>query len=162
MPGKAYNKGMILDDIKNYAKQFDYVPLVENAGKLKKYKKFIVCGMGGSGIPGEILKNLADAMKLPVPVILVKDVIVPKLYIKNPLFVIISFSGETSETISALKSALNYKNKAGIAVITTGGKLEKKYFAKFKKPLIDIPNLILWAHNNFQQFLFYSNAIRRL
>ena len=42
--GRAYNRDMILDDIKNYAKQFDYEPKVENAAKLasgsKKHKKF--------------------------------------------------------------------------------------------------------------------------
>ena len=41
---------MILDDIKNYAKQFAYEPKVENAEKLgkKKFAKFVVAGMGGS------------------------------------------------------------------------------------------------------------------
>jgi DNA-directed RNA polymerase subunit beta len=35
----------------------------------------------------------------------------------------------------------------------TGGKLEKKYFAKFKKPLIDIPNLVDHQVKSYQWFL---------
>ena len=48
---------MINDDIKNYAKQFEYEPLVENAGKLKKLGKFVVVGMGGSHLAADILKT---------------------------------------------------------------------------------------------------------
>ncbi len=116
-------------NILNFLDQLSFDGLAcSNLERLRGIKKpdgIVICGMGGSDIPGEILKGLAEEIKLPVPVILVRDAIIPKLYVKNPLFVIISFSGGTLETISALKSALGHKNRAGIAVITTGGKLKK-------------------------------------
>ena len=48
---------MISQDIKNYATQFAYQPVLENAGKLKKkFSKFIVVGMGGSHLAADIIK----------------------------------------------------------------------------------------------------------
>ena len=49
---------MLPDDIKNYAKQFEYEPKVENTAKFgkKKFTKFIVAGMGGSHLAADILK----------------------------------------------------------------------------------------------------------
>lgn len=85
----------------------------------------VICGMGGSGIPGIILKKLAGELKLPVPVVSVRDHFLPRLFFKKPLFIIVSFSGETAETIANLKSALTHKSASGVGVVTAGGKLGK-------------------------------------
>ena len=42
--------------IKNFAKQFEYKPVIENASNLKKHGSFVVGGMGGSRLPALILK----------------------------------------------------------------------------------------------------------
>ncbi len=47
---------MLPQDIKDYAKQFAYEPVVENAGKLKRFSKFLIVGMGGSHLAADILK----------------------------------------------------------------------------------------------------------
>ncbi len=84
----------------------------------------VVCGMGGSGIPGTILKKLAGELGIPVPTVSVRDRTLPRLFFKKPLFIFVSFSGETAETIANLKSALAYKSGADVAIVTAGGKLK--------------------------------------
>ncbi|MGC9610899.1 MAG: SIS domain-containing protein [Minisyncoccia bacterium] len=84
----------------------------------------VVFGMGGSGIPGIILEKLADEMKIPVPVVAVRDDKLPRLFFKKPLFIAVSFSGETAETLKILNAVLKIKN-ASVAAITGGGKLKK-------------------------------------
>jgi glucose/mannose-6-phosphate isomerase len=90
----------------------------------KRPDGIVVCGMGGSGIPGLILEKLAGEIGLPVPVATVSDDRLPRLYFKRPLFIIVSFSGETAETIACLKEAMKFRGRAGIAAVTTGGKLK--------------------------------------
>jgi len=94
----------------------------ENMEKLegKRPDGIVVFGMGGSGIPGIILKKLEGELKIPVPVVAVRDGALPPLYFKRPLFVAVSFSGDTEETIAILKSALKRRERAGIAVVTSG------------------------------------------
>lgn len=113
-------------NILNFKRQLSFGGLsVFNLKKLagRKPDGVVVCGMGGSGLPGLILKKLAGELKLPVPVVIVRDGKLPPLYFKKPLFIVISFSGETAETLAVLNSALKLRNRAGIAVITSGGKL---------------------------------------
>lgn len=111
---------MILEDIKNYAKQFDYVPMVENAAKLKKYKKFIVCGMGGSHLAADILK----AWHPEVDIIVWSNYGLPLLTdaeLKERLVILSSYSGGTEETLEAFNAART--KRLSMAVIATRGKL---------------------------------------
>jgi glucose/mannose-6-phosphate isomerase len=106
------------DAIKNVNRQFDFKPKVENAGKLKKSKKFVVCGMGGSNIPALILKTIDPSLDIiawndyGLPV--VKDT-------KDRLVIIVSYSGNTEEALDSFKEAKRLKLKR--AVIATGGRL---------------------------------------
>lgn len=88
----------------------------------------VVAGMGGSGLPGTLLKELRGFLKLPLPVLLWKDYDLPAHPFKHPLVICISFSGETAETISAFHAARRAVHS--LAVIAGGGKLldlAKKY-----------------------------------
>jgi glucose/mannose-6-phosphate isomerase len=99
-----------------------------NLGKLKNSHPdaVIVCGMGGSGLVGDILRATAGEIGLPVPVLTVKHESLPATPFKRPLYVCVSFSGETSETLDCLKAALKAKAKAGVAVVTgQGGKMRR-------------------------------------
>jgi glucose/mannose-6-phosphate isomerase len=86
--------------------------------------------MGGSDIPGMILEKLSDEIKIPVPIVTVNDDKLPRLFFKKPLFIAVSFSGETAETLKTLSAAMRVKN-GFVAVVTGGGKL--KDLAKEKK-----------------------------
>src|SRR5262249_6537974 len=121
---KAYNKEMIQNDIKNYAKQFDYEPIVENAARLpggtKKYKKFIVCGMGGSHLAADILKTWHPELDI----IIWSNYGLPPLpdkELKERLIITSSYSGGTEETIDAFNAAR--AKRLTVAAIATHGKL---------------------------------------
>lgn len=80
----------------------------------------VITGLGGSGIGGKIATQLmADQLK--VPAVINNDYSLPKFVNENTLVIVSSFSGNTEETLEALKSA--QKANAEIACITSGGKL---------------------------------------
>ena len=117
---------MITDDIKNYAEQFKYEPEIKNAEKLRasdgpgSYDSYIIGGMGGSGLVAGVLR----ALKPELNIVAHHEYGLPRFLNtkdKKPLFVAISHSGNTEETIDFYVAATNIG--ADVAVITTGGKL---------------------------------------
>ena len=95
-----------------------------------KIKKIIICGMGGSAISGDIFK---DAFTGLLQVHVIKDynvgVITPET-----LFIAVSYSGNTEETLSALSQAMEFTDM--IAAVTSGGKL--KEIVKNDYPFINL------------------------
>jgi glucose/mannose-6-phosphate isomerase len=81
-------------------------------------ENIIICGMGGSAIPGEILATLR-----PLDVISHKSYNLPPQAQNNSLIICISYSGNTEETLSSFKLAV--EKKLPIISISTGGELEK-------------------------------------
>ncbi|PIN77694.1 bifunctional phosphoglucose/phosphomannose isomerase [Candidatus Woesearchaeota archaeon CG_4_10_14_0_2_um_filter_33_10] len=96
-------------------------------------KRIMVAGMGGSAVSGDILKAyLRDKIDVTVN----KDYSLPELAGKETLLFIVSYSGNTEETISAFRTA--QRKNMNMVVITTGGKLEE--LSKISKtPCIIIP-----------------------
>ena len=47
---------MIKEAIENFAEQFAYQPVIENKEKWQKFEKFLLVGMGGSHLQGDILR----------------------------------------------------------------------------------------------------------
>ena len=82
-----------------------------------KFDKVIFCGMGGSGLIFDILSSLIPDKQ----VIINKGYVLPK-NISNSLMIFNSASGDTIETLTALKTALKSKNK--IIAFSSGGKME--------------------------------------
>lgn len=98
---------------------------VEEALKiLKKIKirpfqdinKILVSGMGASAISADILAHFSN-----MPFFVVRDYYLPPFVDENTLFIAVSYSGNTEETISCYKEAI--KRKCKTLAITTGGKL---------------------------------------
>jgi glucose/mannose-6-phosphate isomerase len=86
----------------------------------KLLKNVCISGLGGSGIGGTIVSQLAaDNANLPINVN--KDYTIPAFVNESTLFIASSYSGNTEETLSALKLA--QEAGAEIACITSGGKL---------------------------------------
>ncbi len=86
----------------------------------------IVLGMGGSGLAGEILRAAGQSLGLRVPVFLWKEYDLPPAAstgLRRPLYVCISFSGNTEETLSGLRAALRLRTRATIGVVAGGGTL---------------------------------------
>ena len=103
----------------------------------KTYEKVIICGMGGSIIPGEILTFWQEVSGM-LPVFYVqRDYDLPSWVSKNDLVVCISWSGNTEETLSCYESAI--KSDVPVVSITTGGKLAE-LSEKNKTSSVIIPN----------------------
>ena len=79
--------------------------------------KIIISGMGGSGIVGNIFSELYDRK----PVTVVSDYGIPSFADEKTLFIAISYSGNTEETLSTVKMAREKGCK--IVAITSGGKI---------------------------------------
>ncbi len=100
-----------------------------------KPESIIVTGMGGSAIGGELLKDWAkDTLTIPVGVC--REYTLPACADKSTLTFIVSYSGETEETLSAFLDAI--KRNCMVVCISSGGTL--LYFAeKLSIPSIRIP-----------------------
>lgn len=104
--------------LKSLPKQFEYEPVIENAGKLKRKNKFVVGGMGGSHLAADILKAWKPELNLSTHY----DYGLPAYYDeKETLFIASSYSGNTEETLDFFASAA--EKKLALAAFGTGGRL---------------------------------------
>jgi glucose/mannose-6-phosphate isomerase len=79
-------------------------------------------GMGGSASAGDLVLDWLSN-KITVPAIVHRDPNLPRFVGSNTLFVALSYSGETGETIAAFREAR--KRGANLVAIGTGGKLQE-------------------------------------
>ena len=84
--------------------------------------RIIISGMGGSGIGGQILSSISDFEGF-ANITYWNNYNLPKWANKDCLVICVSYSGNTAETLSAAKKALDLG--CNLEVITTGGKLRK-------------------------------------
>ncbi len=87
---------------------------------LKHTRKVAVCGMGTCSIAGEIISDYMDGMK-GSPITVVKGVDLPKWVDSNTTVIVLSYSGNTKETINLYRAAV--RKKAQVVCITSGGLL---------------------------------------
>ncbi|MEM0007179.1 MAG: bifunctional phosphoglucose/phosphomannose isomerase [Candidatus Bathyarchaeia archaeon] len=100
-----------------------------------KPRSIIVAGMGGSAIGGELLKDWAND-KLTIPVEVCREYTLPAHADKRTLTFIVSYSGETEETLSVFLDAV--KRNCMIICISSGGTL-LNFAEKLKIPSIRVP-----------------------
>lgn len=122
--------------IKNFAKQLLYKPQIENKQNFKKKKKIIVCGMGGSHLAADLLRDFKPELALTIH----SDYGLPPIpdkEAKKTLVVISSYSGNTEETIDAFNQA---KEKGlSLLIIAVGGKLIEQA-QQYSIPYIQLPS----------------------
>lgn len=121
-----YDKSNFISFLKEFPNQ-----IVESQKIMAEFKpgvnisgiqNIVFSGMGGSAIGCDLLLDyIKDELKLPAAVN--REYSIPAFVNEHTLFMAISYSGNTEETISAIESAL----QAGAVVIalSSGGKLEK-------------------------------------
>ena len=80
----------------------------------------VVMGMGGSGIVGDVVRAAGNTT-LPVPVTVLKHYRTPEFLGPRTLAFAISYSGNTEETVSMARGALDAG--AHLAVVASGGAL---------------------------------------
>ncbi len=98
-------------------------------------ENIVVAGMGGSGIGGELLKDYARD-RAPVPIEVSKDYKLPAYADKKTLVLLVSYSGETEESLSAFLDAV--QRKCMVYCVSSGGTL-LKYAEKLNVPYLRVP-----------------------
>lgn len=88
----------------------------------KKIKNIVFSGMGCDRVTSELVKKILSFESF-LPVEVISDYQIPKYVNKDTLVVFLSYSGNTLEVLSMLKSA--QKKKAKIFIISGGGKLNE-------------------------------------
>jgi glucose/mannose-6-phosphate isomerase len=88
----------------------------------REFRNILVCGMGGSGISGDVLAA-AGSETLRVPVAVCRGYRTPGWVGPDTLVFAMSYSGGTEETLAAAEGAL--ERGAGVVAVCSGGTLAK-------------------------------------
>ena len=100
-----------------------------------KYRKYIVAGMGGSHLSGDLIRAVYPDIDITIH----SDYGLPyvsKTDVKHTLVIASSYSGNTEETIDAFRTAI--KRKIPLAAMTTGGIL-LNHAKKQNIPYVELP-----------------------
>lgn len=106
--------------ILDFPKQFLFKPKIEQPRKARRYRRFVVAGMGGSALPGMLLAQECPDM----PITIHRNYGLPHIgdkELKKTLVVAVSYSGNTEETLDVFQTALD--RSIDVCAISTGGKL---------------------------------------
>lgn len=87
----------------------------------EEIENVVVLGMGGSGLAGDIVREIAGPF-MPVPVVVHKGYGIPNFINENTLVFAVSFSGNTEETLEAATDAVTSGGR--LVAISRGGRLE--------------------------------------
>jgi glucose/mannose-6-phosphate isomerase len=112
--------------------------LVDDTVKFEDIDKIIISGMGGSALPGEMLKSYLYK-EFKIPIMINRNYDLPEYADQKTLVIVSSYSGNTEETIESFRKA----NRKGcpIVVIAYGGKLVDMA-KKYDKLLIRLPKAL--------------------
>ena len=88
----------------------------------KKLSNVLILGVGGSGIGGTVVAKTA-LLGAGIPVMTCNDYHIPEYVSENTLVIACSYSGNTEETLTALKKCQNKGSE--IAAVTSGGELKR-------------------------------------
>ncbi len=106
-------------------------------------------GMGGSLHAPFLLKTYLENIGCKKQINIVRDYTLPSSISKKGFLFVISYSGNTAETLEAYRQA--YREGYKILVITSGGKL-KEYAKKNSTPLILLPKDYQPRHSVYHMF----------
>jgi len=122
---ESYNKSQVAQTISFLPDQINQT--WDEVGKMKLPKSYrgfqnlVIGGMGGSNLATELIRSVYGE-NINMPIILVRNYNLPQFVNHKTLVIIISYSGNTEETVSCLAQAI--AKKAKIVVISSGGKLK--------------------------------------
>ncbi len=125
--------------LREFPKQLSRPLAVEGKNRRPaKLSAVFVCGMGGSGIAGDIVRALAPEAQPEIRTW--KNYGLPPK--KDAGYIFVSFSGNTEETLSGLKEALRKHRSRILGVVASGGALRKIAEKKnLRRVIIHAPDL---------------------
>ncbi len=123
-----------LDTYRHYDKAAKLADVVSIS--YRRPRVIIVAGMGGSAIGGDLMKDWARD-RLAVPIEVCREYSLPKYANKDTLVFVVSYSGETEESLSVFLDAI--KRKCMIACVSSGGKLNE-FAEKLELPSLRVPS----------------------
>lgn len=91
--------------------------------KAEQFKNIVIAGMGGSGIGGQLVKNVF-ASSCTLPIITVAGYNLPAFASKDTLLILGSYSGNTEETLDIFEQGI--ERGCTMLGLTSGGKLQEK------------------------------------
>ena len=124
---KSIDKSNMFEVLKDFPLQVKDALRIANKYKLHNFntkgiKNVIISGLGGSAIGGDLFRSFTQ-YEIKIPVTVNRNYSLPKFADSNTLVIISSYSGNTEETTSAYREAINAKCK--IICITSGGEVKK-------------------------------------
>ncbi|MCK4635479.1 MAG: bifunctional phosphoglucose/phosphomannose isomerase [Candidatus Moranbacteria bacterium] len=142
---KSNLRRVILDSPNQIA---DGLNLSKNIDVKGDFKSITISGMGGSALPGNVLRVfvnnvLQNSEKKRLPIFHCRSYTLPPEAYEDSLNIIVSYSGNTEETISAFNEAL--KNNLTCVGISNGGKIEEMC-KENNVPHVKLP----YPYENFQ------------
>ncbi len=100
------------------------------------FENAVFCGIGGSALGGRIVKSYIGNR---IPVFVIDGYTLPDFVNKKSLVFVVSYSGNTEETLENFRELL--KRKQGVIVLSHNGEL-LKLAEENKSPFIKIPETI--------------------
>jgi len=130
---RKYDKKNVLEVMRDFSDQCIEAVYIASKFRPKKRKieKIVACGMGGSGVGAGILKDLLKG-ELKVPFEVFNSYHLPAYVDGKTLVFVVSYSGNTEETVNCLKEAK--KKKAYVVAVVGGGAVKKNAKEKIVVP----------------------------
>lgn len=100
-----------------------------------EFDEIVIAGMGGSAIGGELLKDYARDMA-PTPIEVCRDYSLPAYVDDRSFVVVVSYSGDTEESLSAFLQAV--EKGCRVFCISSGGSLFQ-FAEKLNAPFLRVP-----------------------
>jgi glucose/mannose-6-phosphate isomerase len=130
---------LVLENFPNQIRDANTIPIPE----IKPFSSLTICGMGGSGLPGEIIKCI-----IPDKLITnVKNYTIPKHTAQDTLVIVVSYSGNTEESLAAYDEAI--QKKLQTIALSSGGKLQERAVQN-NIPHIKVPTPHVSGASGFQ------------
>lgn len=107
---------------------------IRSSARTSDFRNLVLMGMGGSASAGDVVLDWLRS-RLEIPSFVHREPGLPRFVDSRTLFVAISYSGETSETLTAVRMAK--RREAVVAGVGTGGRLAKMC-AEFRAPFVDV------------------------
>lgn len=137
MAVKTIDRSNMRQMILDFPKQFRVgLEAAKNVKVPGKFDAVLICGMGGSALPGDILAMWLQAYKIGLPLCIHRNYGLPYQVDERHLIICISYSGNTEETLSSFEEA--WRKKIPLVAISSGGRLAE-LCQKHKIPFAKIP-----------------------